>query len=507
MTRNQSAAVKSKIVNYICNPEAWPYRYLILLLLGYIHFGIMFSIENISGLSNTLIEVMKMNAEQYELMFSLFSWSGAVVCFIGGILFERVLGIGKGLLLAIAVSIVGELVISIGAYTDRYGVMLSGRLTLGVGTELQLLAMLSYIVKWFGGRSDSSFAISLSLCAGRIAGSFALVSMQYVYEWTSSIHNTNHRLGTTLLLGVVVTLLELPVGSLIIWLDRKSVKVTSLVQQHQPTADLAPSSVTNSKEPSVVGNKCQNILRLVNFDFILVINCIGIHVSIVFAFTAIGQHYFMQKYGFPIHEASLANSLVFLGVIVLTPFLGIVVSFIGYRITWAAFGTILGIISHLLYALSNANQHYIVYMASIVYSQSYSLFIISTLTLPGEIVGKDRLPSAYGVMKSVGNINYIIITFITGVLIDYRGYAVLEMFYVVLFFTVLLLLLLLMFKNRKVNVGKKLSLSSICSCDSVKRLLKSHSQVNGSQVIQIDREMAATHSNSNNEDVDCTTKL
>lgn len=446
--------MKSRIKTYICNPEAWPHRYFILLLLCLLHFATMFSIEKIGGLSNTLIEVMRMDAEQYELMFSLFSWSGAIVSFIGGILFERVFGLGKGLLLAITTSIIGESVISIGAYIDKYSVMLTGRFALGIGTELQLLAMLSYIVKWFGGRRDSSFAISLNLCAGRLAGSLALISMQYIYEWLGyCIHDANHRLGTALMLGVVITLLLLPVGLLIIWLDRKS---TIPISPTSPPVVVSPSS--SSIGPNSKQQKCQNILRLLNFDFLLVINCIGVHVSIIFAFTAIGQHYFKQKYGFPIHEASFVNSLVFLGVIVLTPFLGVVVSFIGYRVTWAASGTVLGIIGHLLYALSTSNQHYVVYIASLIYSQSYSLFIISMLTLPGEIIGKDRLPSAYGLMKSVGNINYVAITYLTGILIDYKGYTVLEIFYIVLFFTVFMFLLLLLLKNKDVNVGRKLKL-------------------------------------------------
>ena len=443
-----------RVSEIVCDPAKWPYRYIILALLCYVHAAVMFTIENVGGLSNTVIKVMRIDGKEYELLFSFFTLPGIVVCFFGGILFDRVLGVKLGFTIAIIASIIGELLIAIGAYVNQYSVMLLGRFILGIGTELQIVAMLTYQSIWFHG-ADRNFAMSLNLSAARLSGSVSLIIMQYIYEWLTFTTNDYYRLGTTLLSGVFVTIGTLIAAVFIILLDYIGEKKKMVVVE-----------VMNYSTKRQIS--CKDVMLLMSVDLWLVIVAIGVFIPIIFAFTGIGQQYFMQKYGFEIHLASLANSVVFVGVAFVTPFLGVLVSSTGYNVSWGQLGIALGILSHLLYALSAPSDHAVVFISGIIYSQSYSLFVISMLTVPGELVDKTQLSTVYGFTKSVQNLSYLFTCLVTGFLIDYLGYFIFEMFLIFLLCTTFLVLHVLLMRNRRIN-------KSQFDCPKSKKITKRNS--------------------------------
>ncbi len=428
-----------------CDPMRWPHRYSMLFLLCYIHAAVMFSIENIGGLSNTIIQVMKIDGTQYELLFSGFAWPSSLFCLFGGIFIDKVSGLRVGFMFAICVSIIGQCLLVTGAFANNFTIMLLSRYVLGIGNELQLIVMPTYIVLYFGGK-EIAFAMSMSLSAARTAGGTALIVMQYLYEYFNFIVNPNYRLGVTLMIGLLLTMGSLVFGGLIVILDYKS-----------SLSNLPTETNTYSKEPAVKNQHIryfiQEIKALISLDFWLAITTMGIYVPIVFAFTSMGQRYFMQKYNFSIHEASFANSVVFFGVASITPLFGIIVSSTGFMLSWAQFGVVLAFLSHSLYVLTNVDNHASVFIAGMIFSVSYALVVIVAFSLPGQLVSKGQLSTAFGLLKSTQNVSYVVTCLITGILVDFAGYIFMELYYLILILLVFSMYLLLMARNKKLNAS------------------------------------------------------
>ncbi len=417
-----------------CDPKGWPYRYIVLLLLCYIYGAVMFSIEMIGGLNDTLIKVMKIDGTQYALLFSVFTWPSVVFCFFAGIIIDRVTGPRLGFLIAISVSIIGEWLVAIGGFVDYFKLMLVGRFIIGIGNELQLVLVLTYVVVWFG-RKETSFAISLTSVAARLSDSAALILMQYIYDQFSFLlADPNYCLGATLMIGVLLKMGSLIALGLLIILEYNAGYM---------------NTETNS---SIRSTPC-SIRNFITVDFWFVIIAMGIYIPIVFSFSSIGQHYFMQKYNFSIHVASISSSLVFLGVALIIPLFGIVISSVGYKLSWTLFGVVLGFTSHLLYLLTDIKHSTIVFVAGMIYSVSYATFFVTTLSYPGELVGKGQFSTAYGIMKSIQNLFYAIICLISGPLIDYAGFINLLLFYPILHLIVFLMFSVQLFRDNKLNVS------------------------------------------------------
>ena len=161
-------------------------------------------------------------------------------------------------------------------------------------------------------------------------------------------------------------------------------------------------------------------------------------------FAGIGQVFYAQKYGLSLRAASLANSLTFSATILLTPVMGYIVNAIGYHLLWTISGIAIAVIAHLILLLSNPGLIYIPYIASIIYSISYTLFSSSFWPLVGFLVEGSHVATAYGIYLGVQNLFWGLLAIVSGVIIDNNGYLVLEIMYTLLSFLVLMISVLVL---------------------------------------------------------------
>ena len=201
--------------------------------------------------------------------------------------------------------------------------------------------------------------------------------------------------------------------------------------------------VTTEKE--ILKNSSINCADLKQFDdrFWLIAS-IAVYYSIVYAFTGIGQGFYVQKYGMSLETASIANSLVFSATILATPMIGYIVNAIGYHILWTIGGIFSGLIVHIILLASNPGLTYVPYITGTIYSISYTLIAASYWPIPGLIVDKNQIATAYGINNATSSLFWGLLAIITGIIIDNFGYFVLELVYISLMFLVLMVAVLVL---------------------------------------------------------------
>lgn len=404
-----------------CNPHSWSHRYVLLGLLSFIQVVAYFSMESPGGLEGVIIHVMNVDTAQYALQFSASSWSNIVVCLVGGVLVDRVLGLRLGLLLSMLLAAGGQLVWALGAFVGRYWVMLCGRFLLGAGSEMFFIIGNALLAVWFKNK-EISFAMSVDISACRIGGALALLANSEIYKFLQFIPGGGYRLGSTILVGFFAYLMAIACCLVIIVIDycgEKKIQREKLIFKKIRCSDIKDFSLS----------------------FWLVVGASSLYYPVIFSFVGIGQLYFVLKFGLGITAANVANSVVFSGVAIVTPLIGLLVDATGRNIYWGMLGTLVAMASHLLFGGSLPNSVVIPYLSGVLSSLSYSFFASGIWPLPALMVREQQVATAYGLLKCPYHISMSIMTVASGIIIDKAGYFLLEVF----FFLVLYLALALLF--------------------------------------------------------------
>ena len=64
---------------------------------------------------------------EYDFFFSISAWPSIILCLIGGILVDRLVGLRLGLLIVVSSVLLGQIIWAIGGFTDNFFIMLAGR--------------------------------------------------------------------------------------------------------------------------------------------------------------------------------------------------------------------------------------------------------------------------------------------------------------------------------------------------------------------------------------------
>ena len=385
-----------------------------------------------SGLENTIIKVMKVDTAEYDLLFSVSSWPSICMCLVGGILIDRILGLRLGLFIVVNIALAGQLIWATGAFVDQYYVMLAGRLLVGAGNDLTVVTSHAFKAIWF--KDHLSFAMSIDTTFSRIGGALALVVPELINRRLTFIASPLYRLGITLFTaagGLMVAVL-FTVAIIILDVKRES------------------EAKKNTKRFKRI--KLEDIKEFSHSYWIAV----AINVTYfptVYAFVSIGQLFFIQKYGLSLNTANIANSLVFGATIISTPIIGFIVDKTGFNLIWVIVGVLIALATHLTLAASYM-LIYVPFIATVLYSLSYTLVGPAFSPVPALLVGKEQLATAYGIFRSNYNLSFSIITIVTGIIVDKLGYFVLELFFSCLTIVAFTLVMLLIASDASSDIPK-----------------------------------------------------
>ena len=407
---------QSLLCNYVTDPHHWPFHGILLLLLCYIYFASYACVENQSGLENTIIKVMNISTARYSLLFSLFGCPNVIFCLIGGVIVDRVLGHRPSLILVTALTTLGQFLMALGAFLGHFWLMLVGRILIGIGNEMTDIVCIALASK----KKNATFRLSVYYTAAKLGGSTSLAVPQYIYNSLKFLSNPHYRLGTTLLFGVGLMIVAMAVTIIIIFMDIQEDKILK----------------KEKRKMSMI--RCTNI-RKFSLLFWISVLLIGIYCGLIIVYTTVGQGFYTRKYDLTPSASGMANSLVFFSTILVTPFVGYLINLVGRKSCWTTLGMLTAFATHLTLLLSTAQQQFIPYLASIIYSISYAITMPSLYTIPFIITEPNQTATAYGIVHCSYNFVVSVMSYIAGTLIDNAGYFWMEIvFSVLLYYNILM---------------------------------------------------------------------
>ena len=401
---------RTPFCEYITDPHYWPYQCIFLLLQCYLYFSFYYCADNQGGLEDAIIKVMKVDTTQYSLLLFMYSWPNVIFCLIGGVMVDRVLGQRLSLILVATLTTLGQFLMALGAFLGHFWLMLVGRILIGIGTEINDVINVSFASK----RRNVTLRLSIYYTADRLGGSSALALPQYIYESLSFLSNPHYRLGTTLLVGVVLMIVAMAFTLIIAFMD---IREDRIFQRERTKMSMI---------------RCSH-LKSFSFPFWLSLAMIAIYIPAVFTYATVGQVFYIQKFDLSPVASGIADSMLFGSTLVISPLVGFLISVVGYHSSWAILGVLTALAAHLTLLISG-QQSFIPYVAGVIYSTSYSIAIPSLYTIPCIFIEPSQTSTAYGFVHCAYNLMMSLLSVVTGLLVDYAGYFMLQLMFSLLLY-------------------------------------------------------------------------
>ena len=89
---------------------------------------------------------MDINTSQFMMMYSLYSWPNVFLCFVGGFLMDKVLGLRWGAIIFATLVTLGQCVSALGAQFNSYAIVLAGRFIFGSAVTPRLLSVSNFVL-------------------------------------------------------------------------------------------------------------------------------------------------------------------------------------------------------------------------------------------------------------------------------------------------------------------------------------------------------------------------
>lgn len=393
-----------------CDPSQWMYRFFMLFLMCTLSFGSYFVYDNPAALQKQIKEVMNVNSTQFMLLYALYSWPNVVLSMLGGYLIDRVFGIRVGAVIFSAFVCLGQVIFAMGANVNSFDVMLAGRFVFGLGGENLAVAQNAYAVTWFKEK-EINMVFGLLLSVARLGSTVNMNMLGPIYDATQdSITNRNQRLAFTLWIGVFFCLLSLLSAVALGWYDRRASKILN-------RADAKTGEVINLRD----------IRHFPLSLWLIFLICVLYYVT-VFPFVGLGIVFFEEKWQYDPAKANIVNSLVYIISAVASPFLGFAVDRTGFNVMWVNLGIVATLGAHALLAFTRLTP----FVSMILMGFSYSVLACALWPMVSYIVPEHHLGTAYGIMQSIQNLGLAIVSMLAGMILDARGYILLEVFFLTL---------------------------------------------------------------------------
>lgn len=392
-----------------CDPKRNVHRYFILGLICFLSFGSYYCYDNPAALENVIKQDMGVKTDKYVMLYSLYSYPNVILCFFGGFLLDRVFGVRLGTIIFSLFVLVGQVIFALGAYYHNFLVMEIGRFVFGLGGENLAVAQNTYSVNWFKGR-ELNMVFGLQLSFSRVGSTINMNVNNPIYDAFRKLKLPNESyeaLGLTLFVGVGVCLFSLSCGLLLGFLDKRAARILK-------------------KEDSHTGE----VIRLSDVkDFpltlwLIFIICVAYYVAI-FPFIALGLAFFQAKFDIDPQRAGAVNSVVFIISACASPFLGFMVDKVGKNVLWVIISVAMTLGCHCMLAFTFWEP----FVAMSIMGVAYSLLACALWPLVALVVPETQLGTAYGFMQSIQNLGLAVISQMAGIIVDEKGYLVLEVFF------------------------------------------------------------------------------
>lgn len=170
--------------------------------------GSYFCYDNPGALQDVFQKELNLNATEFTLIYSIYSWPNIILCFVGGFLIDRVFGIRMGTIIYMLIVLLGQLIFAAGGFFGRFWLMIVGRFIFGIGAESLAVAQNSYAVLWFKGK-ELNMVFGLQLSVGRFGSTVNFWIMQPLYAYVSQSYAGYSAVGVTLFVASTTCVMSL----------------------------------------------------------------------------------------------------------------------------------------------------------------------------------------------------------------------------------------------------------------------------------------------------------
>ncbi len=383
-----------------------------LILMCLLGFGNYFCFDNPGALQNEIKETMHVSTFEFANLYAFYSWPNVFFPVLGGYLIDTLFGLRFGASFFACLLIVGQAMVSAGAFVDSYVTMEIGRFVFGLGGESLAVAQNTYATHWFSGNAlNMVFGLQLSIARLGSTVNFQSVGPLF-HKLTGLTGDMNEALGWTLAISGSSLVMSFICSLFLAWMDGHRLDVINALEEDG-----------KKKEDEAV--HFSELFKLPGKFWVLCVICVSYYVA-VFPFVSLGQVFFMRKYEMDHVDANFINGLVYLISAFASPAFGVLIDRTGRNVSYVYGAVTASLISHCLLALTFVNP----YVPIIILGLAYSLLASALWPMCTYIVSSDQLGTAFGFMQAIQNLGLAVIAMLSGLIVDEEGYLWLEIFFI-----------------------------------------------------------------------------
>ncbi len=363
------------------------YRWIVLIFISLAMFGNYYIYDSIGPIADILKNDLGFSDQNIGSLNGVYSVAAIFILLIGGVIIDKY-GTKKSVLIFGSLCTVAAIVTM---SSPKLGVMLTGRVLLGLGAEPLIVAITTALAKWFKGK-ELSFAFGINLTIARL-GSFAADTST---NWGKAFYTGWQ---PPLKIAAIISIFCVIGGVTYFVLESYSEKHHTL-------------GAAGDRDKLVLSD----LFKFNSSFWFIVALCVTFY-SGIFPFRTFAIKFFQEAHGISREIAGPLNSVLPMSALIVTPLFGFLVDKIGKRAQLMMLGSVLLMPVYLMMVYSKISL--IVPIA--IMGISFSLIPAVMWPSVAYIVEERRLGTAYSVMTLIQQIGLFGFNWMIGFANDYSN--------------------------------------------------------------------------------------
>jgi MFS family permease len=394
----------------LCQPlgitKLGAYRWCILAVTCFLTFGSYACYDTPGALIVDIQNDLHVDAFQFNLLYSVYSWPNTVLVFFGGMVVDKLGTRVSGLIFASLV-LTGQCIYALGATIGSFDLMIFGRFVFGLGGESLAVVQSAISSHWFSG-NELAMAFGITVSANRLACAFTFNFMPTIATYIG--------LAGALWVGAILCVMSFGMAVLFCFMDFAA--FPSFIQK-------TPGG--SSGEPPF---RFKDILDFPFSFWLLTWICFFAYCGIS-PFTAVSVSIIASRYGVSPTITGPITSIPYLISMVLSPILGFGVDKLGSRALMITAGAAGLFLAHSAFAfVPIPHGHALVPYLTIIFPASMMVLVglgfclISAALWPSVpiVIKLSQVGTALGLLQALQNLGLALANLSVGYIKDRWNY-------------------------------------------------------------------------------------
>lgn len=396
---------------------------IVLVLLCLVGLGSYFCYDAPVALEIPLKENLNLTQAAYNGLYYFYNYPNVIVCPLGGILVDTVLGKRWAGILFTCLVMAGQFITSWGTWVGSLTIMDMGRFVFGLGGETLVTVQNAYCVSWYTG-SILNLAMGIVLSVSRFGSVVSLNVLSTIYDDLEEMNLNSTEptsetvvLGKTMTIASLFTIMSFGAAFFLAFTDFKF--PPKRVQQEEDKKDdkkeeeINSVSSVNSKNKE---SKLTYLKRKLTFPFgaWLIFSICVFYYSTIFPLISQGTEFYIVRYNVTEDTATSLNSMPYLISLPAVPIFGALIDYTRHNVIWVLASILTTLASFIFMLIPSITP----WIPVITLGLGYALLACAMWPMVSFLVEEKQLGSAYGVMQAIQNLGLALTGQISGKLID-----------------------------------------------------------------------------------------